>query len=120
MKNKKFLITVTLLISVTLLIFTSCSFLPNMTSYICIYDCEHGKIEVQCISETIETNEFLVTGYPDAGYCLLEKNVYIYDYENRAQIHATPLTDQKNVFKFSADFYRKITVTAFFTKETQE
>ena len=120
MKNKKFLITITLLISATLLIFVSCSFLPNMISNICIYDCKHGKIEVRCISETIETNEFLVTGYPDAGYCLLEKNVYIYDYNNKQQIHATTLSDQKNAFKFSATYNTNITISAFFTKVTQE
>lgn len=119
MKNKKFFITIILLSGLATIIFSGCSFIPSFNSKICIYDCEHGKLEVTLISEYVNENNFLVIGYPDSGYCLLASNLYIYDNNDNNKILPSTLT-KKNSFQFSAKRDAKITVSAFFTKIEQD
>lgn len=121
MKNKKkFLIISTLLSGLVVVLLSNCSLIQNLNTVICIYDCEHGKVEVSRISESKDEIEFLVTGYPDSGYCLLSKNLYIYDNSENTKLWIVTLADQKNTFTFSARQNARITVSAIFTKLTQE
>ncbi len=120
MKNKKFFIISILLAGLATVILSSCSFMQSYNTEIYIYDCEHGRIEVSLISENTDEIDFLVTAYPDEGYCLLADFLHIYDNSKEKEILLTSISKQNNSYKFSANHQSKITVTALFTKITQE
>lgn len=120
MKNKKFILIAILLSGLAAVFLSSCSLMSEYNTNICIYNCEHGKIDVKLISETSGNNSFLLVGYPDSGYRLLAKDIYVYNHNDNMNILVTTLFNQENVFNFTAGLDAKITVSAFFTKIEQE
>ena len=120
MKNKKLLISVILIFSLAAILFSSCLLSERSNTYVCINDCKHGKIEAKCISKTLDYYEFLVTGYPDPGYCLLSENLHIYYYEGNTSISNTPYLNKENAFTFEVASGNKVSISAFFTKINQE
>ncbi len=120
MKNKKFFIISILLAGLATVILSSCSLMQSFNTEIYIYDCEHGRIEISLISENTDEIDFLVTAYPDEGYCLLADSLYIYDNPKEKKILPTSISEQNNSYKFSAKHQSNITISALFTKITQE
>lgn len=131
MKNKCFLL-ISILISV---LFFSCSLMPKFNTCIYIYNCEHGAIEVQLVSEQKKGNEFLLTAYPEYGYHLDINNLFIFsdinneeynsniddyyidyyiDYDNKRL--APSETGKKNQFTFRAPKNANVTISAYFSK----
>ena len=116
MKNKKLLITVILIFSLAAILFSSCSQMEQADTYVCINDCRNGKIEVKCISKTLDGYDFLVIGYPDSGYHLLSEDLHIYEYKSNSGISKIPYSNEENKYKFSVDPGERIIISAFFTK----
>lgn len=134
MNNKRFLV-----ISVFLsFLFLSCSFMYDKNTYVCILECQHGSVEVQCISENRKGLDFLLIAHPEEGYSLdinnlciftysspyeLNKDYYIEEYfyaeyYDHYKTHIKPdETEKENQFTFSAEKNAHITVSALFTKK---
>lgn len=121
MKKKSFLI-LSMLMSI---LFVSCGFIPRYNTYVYIYDCEHGSLEVQCLSENKKGSDFLVTAYPEDGYKLDVNHLFIYNnpketdeyYIEPEKERITSEKKNENQFQFYAKKSLNITVYAYFTKK---
>jgi hypothetical protein len=108
--------------------------MPEFNTYVQIYDCVHGSIEVQLKEENDSGIEFYIILHPDEGYYLKNnKDLYIinhnennkhnyasYSYKNNITWVIPKSTDDKNVYILKVDRESKLTITAFFTKIEQE
>ena len=119
MKNiKKSFITILIL-----LIFSGCSMIPNVNTYVCIYDCEHGTLEVKIKEQTDSTIVFLIIPHPETGYSLKKDNLIInyYNENENWQHYITPQTmDDEKYYIFRTDYRTKVTISAVFTKTSKE
>ena len=122
MNNKSFL-TFSIVLSI---LFVSCGFIPRYNTYIYIYDCEHGSLEVQFLSENNRGADFLITAYPENGYCLDINSLYIYNHpkgtdeyyiEPEKERIISEETNKENQFQFHTKKSPNITIYAFFTKK---
>ncbi len=126
MKRSRFLIIFSVFI---FQLFISCSLMYNKNTYVCIYECEHGIIEVECISEDREETEFLLFAYPENGYHINREDIlvfvnkdkdsedYIEDFIfNDTQLELYP-AGKENQYRFKAKKNTHITISAFFTKQ---
>lgn len=118
MKNRK----KSFIFILILLFFSGCSLLPEQNLYICIYDCDHGTLEVKVKEETKDYIDFLIIPHPETGYTLNEKNLIIYNYDHKGWIdYIKPdYIEEENYFIFSSEKENRITISAFFTKISME
>lgn len=124
MKKLKILITSVLLSVFILALFASCNFMTSLNTYIYIYDCEHGRIEVEYVESDGNRKKYKIIPYADEGYYLDEKNLYVIDnsdsdssnyfyYDDDSYINFWAYNDD---YAFYADKNAKITISAIFTK----
>ena len=114
-KFKKFIpAIITVILSVFIL---SCNFIPECNSYIYIYDCEHGRIEVELKEEKFDKDRiYYICAYPEAGYELKQENIFVVK-NSQGNYNAT-----RSVYKSENKYYiyvsrnEKITISAIFTK----
>lgn len=107
---------ITVILSVFIL---SCNFIPNYNSYIYIYDCEHGRIEVELKEEEFDKDRiYYICAYPEAGYELKQENIFVViNSESKSKYQTS-----KSVYKSENTYYiyvyrnEKITISAIFTK----
>ncbi len=103
-----------------LFLISSCSLIQNLNTYINVYDCEHGSLEVKIMEENLAQITYLIIAHPDTGYCLQNNNLYIFDYDDYKYRYIAGKTDKDNCFTLTADKKTKLTISAFFTKIGQE
>ena len=124
MKKLKILITSVLLSVFILALFASCNFMTSLNTYIYIYDCEHGRIEVEYIESDGNRKKYKIIPYADELYYLHQKNLYVIEnsdsdssnyfyYNNDSYINFWTYNDD---YAFYADKNAKITISAIFTK----
>ena len=123
MKNLKIIFLSILLIFV----FSACSLMPSSNTYIQIYDCMHGSLEVEIKEKSYDDTEFYIYVYPEEGYELDADNIFVIDHEKAAHFWSEDearincfKTNNKNIYTFSVSTNSKISITAFFTKIEQE
>ena len=121
---------------ISTVILASCSLMPELNTYVQIYDCIHGSIEVQLKEENDKGIDFYIILHPDEGYYLKKtEDLYIIDHsDNNKHNYASysysyfndltqlvpKCTDDENVYILKVDRQSKLTITAFFTKIEQE
>ncbi len=123
MKNRNLLIFI-----FTVFIFSGCSLISSKNTYVQIYNCDHGYIEVQLTGKTINGIDFMLFANPETGYTLKPENLYVYnDNQNGRDGYAEYYpgdnsriiltnTFNQNVYTFKADNESKIIINALFTK----
>lgn len=126
MKNLKNILLLILLTG----IFEGCSLMSDSNTYVQIYDCIHGRVEVEVREKTFQYTEFCLYVYPDKGYTFDSDNLYIMSHNEKGRYNdyyysddnrIIPIgTNNKKIFYFKADTGAKISITAFFTKLEQE
>lgn len=124
MKNIK----IVFILIFTAVMFSACSFMGTSNTYVQIYDCIHGSVDVQVKEEKIQETDFIIYIYPDEGYELDVEKLYIMDhnksgysksrYYDDDEARVFPVsTENKNIYYFTASNNARITITAFFTKK---
>ena len=107
---------------------SGCSLMTNKNTFIQIYNCEHGSIELQLTGENTSGSDFLLMVYPHIGYKLKFENLFVYNdnhegprgyalYSPLDRFRILPtLTSNENVYILKADKESKLVINALFTK----
>ena len=123
MKNKNILILI-----LTAFLLSGCSLITSKNTYIQIYNCEHGSINVQLTEKSLNGIDFILLVNPENGYYLKSENLYVYNdnpnsrngyadyYPNDKNRIILTNTVNQNIYTFKADNESKIVINALFTK----
>lgn len=110
-----------LLLFSLIFLMTGCSLFYETHGETWVAECEHGYLQVETSLDDGSLN-YTISAFPDEGYCLLRKNLFVYktlaSSLSRAKI---PVTDvSENVYSCSVNKDDDMIITAVFTKEEIE
>ena len=123
MKNKNILILI-----FTAFFLSGCSLITSKNTYVQIYNCDHGSIELQLTGKNFNGLDFIIIVNPESGYTLKSEHLYVYndnpDWRNGyASYYPTDKnriivtnTFNQNVYLLKADNESKLVINALFTK----
>lgn len=102
------------------ILISGCAFLFSSVGDVWVMNCEHGTLNVSVTYED-STAKYTIIAEPEAGYELLEDNVFVYEHDNSSLGFSIGIKTRKsNEFYFSCEKKYDLIINARFTQVESE